>query len=519
MKTYNNIITRFLSVFFILALVSSCETVETDLTENPNNLNPDDASIPFIFNQSQLAFNSFFQNLQFSEAQVTRMELMRNSATYANQFDADTFNGTWITAYANCLIELNQLKMLAADLESDEINGNNIIAAAQILESYIIVTLVDTFGDVPYSEALQGGNNLNPARDSGEEIYAAARVLLLDAIAKIDAGGSVDLPSDLYYGGDMSKWRALANSILLKLAVNSRLNNPQAASQANAVINGGGFINNNNGDFQFDYSTSGAPESRHPLFTLQYISGASIYMSAPFIRRMEDDPRFNYYFYLQNGSIFGREHGDTSPNVASEFRDITIHGLYPAGGKYNDGSTGPGAPTDGAMGAGASIIMTNAFTQFLIAEAELMLNNNVGAARAALENGITASMDKVTNFQSGAIPAGAPEPSQDDIDDYIADAITRFNDAGGNQGKLDVIITEYYKSLWGNGIEIYNNFRRTSYPSDLAPSLDPTPGTFTNSMLYPSVHVNNNNSPDATQKESVGLKVWWAEGTNFNLNF
>ena len=140
-----------------------------------------------------------------------------------------------------------------------------------------------------------------------------------------------------------------------------------------------------------------------------------------------------------------------------------------------------------------------------------MLNGNVSAARDALEAGVTASMDKVTNFQSFAIPAGAPEPTQAEINAYIADAVTRYNNAAGNEAKLNVIITEYYKSLWGNGIETYNNFRRTGYPSDLSPSISGNPGTFTNTMFYPAIYINNNNNPDAVQRATVAEKVWWAD--------
>ncbi len=199
MKTYNKILTGFCSIFLALTLMLSCETIETDLTEDPNNLTPDEASIGALINSSQFGFNSFFQGLQFSLSQVTRMELMRISATYANQFTVDSFNGPWINAYANCLVELDQVKQIAATLETDDINGNNIIALAQIMEAYTIVTLVDVFGDVPYSETLQGSGNLNPKRDQGEDVYDAARDLLLDAIAKIDAGGSVEIPSEIFY--------------------------------------------------------------------------------------------------------------------------------------------------------------------------------------------------------------------------------------------------------------------------------------------------------------------------------
>ena len=507
-----------LTLFLLSAL--SCEVVETDLVDDPSNLGTDDASVEFLFNANQIALANFFETIQFAGAQVTRMELMGTSPIYASQFQADDFDAVWRAAYSNFLIDAKTLKELAVGLETDDVNGNNIIAAVQIMEAYIITTMADYFGDVPYTEAVQGSDNFNPARDDDRQIYQMARDLLLSSINLIDAGGSVDLPNDLYYGGNMDNWSRLANSLLIKLAVQSRLNDSDAVANVNAVINNGGFISDNSQDFQFDYSSNDAnPDSRHPIFSPQYDGVAGIYMAAPYIRRMVDDPRFNYYFYLQNGQIFGREHGDAGPPVASDFNRITVHGLYPVGGMYNDGTTGPTSRTDGAAGAGATVIMTNFATQFLIAEAQLTMNGSVGAARNALEAAITASMDKVTNFQSGAIPAGAPEPTQAEINAYIDDALTRYDNAAGNQGKLDVIITEYYKSLWGNGIETYNNFRRTGYPSDLPPSISTNPGTFTNTMFYPAVYINNNNSPDAVQRATVAEKVWWAEGTTFNLDF
>jgi len=519
MKSHTTIYKPIIACLLFLSFIA-CETLETDLTEDPSSQGIEDASVSFLFNANQLGLANFFENTQFFGAQVTRMELMGTSPIYASQYQAGSFDNVWRSAYATFLIDAQATKAQAEALETEEANGNNIIAAVQIMEAYIITTLADTFGSVPYSEALQGSDNFNPGRDSDREIYTSARLLLENAIELIDIGGSVPLPNDLFYDGNMANWRKLANSLLIKLAVTSRLNDSNATAYVNTLINEGDYLTNNSQDFQFNYSsTDDNPDSRHPLFSPQYDATAGIYMAAPYIRRMQDDPRFNYYFYLQNGEIFGREHGDSGPPVASEFNRITVHGLYPVGGKYNDGSTGPTSRADGAAGAGASIIMTNAFTQFLIAEAQLTMNGNIGGARSALQDGITASINKVTNFQSGVIPPGASEPTAAEINAYIDSALQRFDDANGIEGKLNIIITEYYKSLWGNGIESYNNFRRTGYPADMPPSISDNPGVFTNSMLYPAVYINFNNNPDEVQKQSVGQKVWWAEGTTFNLDF
>ena len=71
-------------------------------------------------------------------------------------------------------------------------------------------------------------------------------------------------------------------------------------------------------------------------------------MAKPYIEIMVGDPRYNYYFYHQSGEIYAREHGDSGPPVAADYPKLTVHGLYPVGGKYNDGTTGSTNPNMGA---------------------------------------------------------------------------------------------------------------------------------------------------------------------------
>lgn len=513
----NNIALWSMVLFFALV---SCETIETNLTDDPSGVGTDDANIEFVFNKTQLDLASFFQGTQFDVSQAMRMELMNGSPLYGFHYSATTFDSEWTIAYAGFLRDAQLVKELAANIGigSDEVNGNNYIAAVQIMEAYVITTLSDIFGDVPYSEALQGAGNFNPSRDAAEDIYAAAFGLLDNSIALIDAGNSVNLANDFYYNKDMAKWRKLANTLKLKLAVQSRLHNNTSSAIANGVINEGSYITAANESFLFNYSsfTDAGNDSRHPLFVSQYVGGAGIYMALPYIEIMVGDPRFNYYFYHQIGEIYARAHGDNGPPVATDYPKLSVHGLYPVGGKYNDGTTGTTNPMMGAAGAGAGVIFTNAFTQFVIAEAQLAFNGNTSAARAALENGIRSSITNVMNFRPSAIPSGAEIPSQADIDAYVSGALAAYDAASGMEAKLDVVLREYYKSLWGNGIEAYNNYRRTGYPSGLPASINQS-GTFAHTMYYPSVHVTNNTN--APQRPDLSEKVWWAEGTTFNLDF
>ena len=87
----------------------------------------------------------------------------------------------------------------------------------KVFQAYILITLVDYFGDIPYSEALQGGEGvLNPIADSGQSVYSAAISTLDSAIADFNSAGPVP-SNDYYYGGDADKWIKAANSIKKKL--------------------------------------------------------------------------------------------------------------------------------------------------------------------------------------------------------------------------------------------------------------------------------------------------------------
>jgi len=66
---------------------------------------------------------------------------------------------------------------------------------------------------------------------------------------------------------------------------------------------------------------------------------------------------------------------------------------------------------------------------------------------------------------------------------------------------------EYYIALWGNGLDAYNNYRRTGKPENMQFTQEADPGAFNRSMIYPSVHVNLNQN--AAQKSSQAVQVFW----------
>ena len=95
--------------------------------------------------------------------------------------------------------------------------------------------------------------------------------------------------------------------------------------------------------------------------------------------------------------------------------------------------------------------------------------------------------------------------------DFIGSVYDSSNDAR----KLELVIKEYYIATWGNGIESYNNYRRTGYPSNFQPTLEPESGAFYNTAFYAGSCVNNNpNVPSNVRTR----KVFWAVPNLDDLN-
>jgi len=115
----------------------------------------------------------------------------------------------------------------------------------------------------------------------------------------------------------------------------------------------------------------------------------------------------------------------------------------------------------GLKGAATFRMMTNAMRLFIEAEAALTMGITTSASVPELfEQGIRESMQKVNELGVG------PGISQSEIDQYVSNRMSLYN-AADDADKLELIIMEKYVHLFGNGMEQYNDWRRTGFPDDL----------------------------------------------------
>ena len=134
------------------------------------------------------------------------------------------FNNVWSRAYANALADLKFL------VKSGDPSYSGI---AKILQANTFQLLVDHFGDVPYSEAINGaladGANFAPKFDDDKFIYGELVKLLDSAVSDLAKGTTNPGAADLMYGGDLTKWIKYANSLKLRLLIRQSITGDQAA--------------------------------------------------------------------------------------------------------------------------------------------------------------------------------------------------------------------------------------------------------------------------------------------------
>ncbi|MDP9077275.1 MAG: SusD/RagB family nutrient-binding outer membrane lipoprotein [Bacteroidota bacterium] len=134
------------------------------------------------------------------------------------------------------------------------LSSKNAVAAATIMQQYIFWMLTDNMGDLPYSQALKGLSNILPAYDTSEDIYKGIVKNTAAAVASLTGSG---VEGDVVYGGDISKWKAFGNSLII-LVTTQASKTDQADSWAKpafASAVAGGYISTNDGNFAVPYTS------------------------------------------------------------------------------------------------------------------------------------------------------------------------------------------------------------------------------------------------------------------------
>ena len=493
----------------LLIFLSSCTKDFLDINTDPNNPSTIEAKILLPGAQRTLgdALSMDENNGGLSGAlavyvhqMTTREEADQygitgtdaNVATpWAKMFSATPQPGTTAPVFG----VINNLEDI---IKNSTAAGNTQYAGiAKILKAYTFSVLVDVFGDIPFSEANKLKEQIfYPKFDDDATIYPALFTLIDNGIADLTNTTAPNAAKpgedDLIYGGNVSLWVKAANTIKLKLYTQVR-RVQDVRAQVNALIFGGNLISNTEESFLIPYGPNSATDDRNPGYFTYYATQRSNHVSPwfyeilkgynPRILTGNPDPRIPYYIYNQLEA-------DEAPANETEYRDgpfvsiyfgsvgterdntqqnsISLFGIYPVGGKYDNGSAEVATASSGTGGAPYRMLT---YADRLYLEAELMNAGLVtGNEKARLEAAIKESFKQVDYVvtehvkPSQNVPAiyntGATSPMMV----YINKVMAEYDAATSANRRLEIIMTQKWISSVGSAVDQYTDLRRTGFP-------------------------------------------------------
>ena len=496
----------------MLLVFTACKK-QLDINVDPNN--PAKVSESKLLpNVEHLLGNSLatgtgnFQGLSQALANYTHQLTTRESFNqygltgndYVLQMAWTTLYGTNLNTISNTSSVLNNNEAI---IKIGTANDNlKYVGIAKIIKAYTFSQMVDVFGDIPYSEfnqMIDGKVNLSPKFDKGSDIYPSLMTLLDQGIADLknttSANRQVPGTDDVIYGGNIEKWIRAAKTIKLKLLTQQRLIK-NVSSEINALLAEKDFtqtaddlILTTADSFLMPYGPNGATDDRNPGFGDYYATQRSQYISPWFYEILKgynpnintgiEDPRVPYYFYNQltpagvasndteyrDGGFVSIYFGSVGPDKDKiQQNSMTVIGIYPVGGKYDDGK---GGAVSAASATGAAPYRFITYADRLYLEAELITTGVIaGDAKAKLRAAMVESFKQVdyviTTYvkPSQTVPALAGTTP---VTQYI-DAVLAKYDAGSPAKKLEYIMTQKWISSFGSAVDQYTDYRRTGYP-------------------------------------------------------
>ena len=406
---------------------------------------------------------------------------------------------------------------------TEETGENNYRGIALIMKSWMFHIMTDTYGDVPYSEALRGKEGVNlPSFDPQENIYDGILADLEEANSIIGSSTeSVD--GDILYNGDLMKWRKFANSLRLRIYMRlSDRSNPSTGMQAIISNPSDNPIFESNDDQAALTYLVDAP-NQQPLYTTRSGSFDEFRLSENMELKLKElnDPRLFVYAQPTTDSDAGRVGNiDDYQGVPNGLPDEEALQYSPSGDPSKGGSNFISRvglmyscrACDAAASpiAAETVLMSYSELQFILAEARVRGFITAGDAGSFYENGIVSVFDYYSErLQEGGyaeILSALGDPQA-----YIAQPEISFG--GSEQEMLEKIGTQKWIALFFNGMEAWFDWRRTGIPA-----IEPGPGAVINSVpvrfQYPTdvQALNAEAYKEAVQRQGaddITTKVWW----------
>jgi hypothetical protein len=469
-------------LFLLISLLSSCTKDFEKMNQNPNN--PVDVPAINIFTNAE---QSSISRQMGDWIQHTYLGVWCQQWCKVQYIDEDRYMPRDMSTYFNSpyTFELKNLSIVIEKAAQE--NEPSLAAAATIMRAWVFMYLTDIWGDVPYSEALQGfiaEGTLTPKYDTQESIYADLNAQLEAANTAL-TGTNINFGSgDIIYGGDPTLWRKLGNSLRLRLlnraagtpwsftydmAGGTQVTTtpgPAALSNADAMI--GTMLSNpetypvfeSNDDNALLYYP-GLPY-RNPIFNALYTrTDQAISETMVNWLKARNDPRLIVY-------------AQPTPNSVDAGGPVEYVG-------FQNGRGITSAPFPEVSLLGTKIAYTETAPLYLLTydevefiKAEYYMRTNADAdAQDAYEAGIAGSMERWGLADGGTVKptwgdgkvgiTTGTDVYNVDYAAYLAEPLVAWG--GTDAEKFQKICEQRWAAIYGEGVQAYSEVRRTGFPA------------------------------------------------------
>ncbi|UWY28688.1 SusD/RagB family nutrient-binding outer membrane lipoprotein [Flavobacterium sp. TR2] len=479
----------FITILTAVTLSSCSDDIEK---LNVNVKDPSNVPGEALFTSAQKSLVDQMTNTNVNNNIIRLINQYFTETVYTDESNYDLVTRTipeqhWQFLYKDVLKDLDQsaknITNTPLGLTENPLDKQNKLAIIEVLNVYTYAILVETFGNVPYSQAI----NLDyktPKYDDGLTIYKDLIKRLNNAIAKLNTGGKSFGDSDRIYGGDVTKWIKFANTLKLRMGITIS-DIPAESALAQATVSSAAplvFTSNlDNADLKYLTATP----NTNPLYVDLVASGRSDFVpTSTIIDEMNslNDPRRSKYFddNMDDPSTpeieyIGGENGASNSFAQKTHITPTIQA--------------PDFP---------GTILDYAEAEFLLAEAaERSLYGTPADAEAHYNAAITASI-----LDWGGTEAEATA--------YLANPDVAYTTAAGTwKQKIGI---QSWIAFYNNSFEGWSFYRRLDFPVLVAPpdAVSGIPMRYTYPIIEQSLNkASYTDASAAIGGDAVETKLFW----------
>lgn len=475
------------SLFLIITmLVTSCE-----LPSNIDPKNSQEVAPEAIFTDALLVMVDELGSINVNENISRLLVQYQSEVTYVTESRYNFSDRQIPDDYSGAFYRdvLENLKNATDKLTATEVAGEalvsqkkNELAIMEVLAVYSYQALVDAFGDVPYTEALMGGDNSRPKYDDAYTIYKDLFVRLDKAIADLDGNFDGFGSADVLYNGDVSLWKKFAASLKLRMVLRlSDVADFDASTAVSEALAAGVFTDESESAILKPIGVAPYVNSYYNEYVL---TARKDFCPTNTLMHMMDtlnDPRRAIWFTQSpagSGSYLGLPYGQKASSNYSKYSHFADMILFD-----------PSYPV---------IISDYVEVEFLLAE--------------AAERGLGGVTDPETHYNNAILASMSYWGVSDaDATTYLGQPEVAYSTATGTY--KEKIGNQKWLGLFDRGVESWAEWRRLDFPI-LNPPVDMTYADIPVRMPYPYNENKMNKANYDAASAAIGgdlasTKIFW----------